>query len=783
MNIIYKGKDYGIDPQELLRAAEVTLEPGEDRDVTVETVESLAEMRAVLHRNVPAWIKAAADGNRIYVLDPEKWDDPDVPEDQIVRHELVHVIVSLKGIDCPSWLNEGIAMLVSGQLDGKETPSGCPYDPYKKFHRKYDYENIAAVMRRLVCLYGKQDIIRHFFSVHGKYEKDCRFGKDAVAKLCADFRRERGPGLVCGLVDKYKMRLAVGCIFTAGYLVTIFLIPLVSEYLIDDVLKTSSMTALRNGIAIFFAICVLQPLFGYVKDMIFLRISEDIVFELRERMFEKMLRFEYSVFESRRKGEFLSRITNDIRGVSSLVTDVIISLVKNAALIVLLIIGMLMQSALITLIILGCFALYYLYNYHVSRKLEQISKDSLENYDDLCSSINQSLDNILILKTNNFLRHASEKFDRIVTRTKALNLLIGKWGTLLGTVSGVIVIASLSIIYSVGAVQVMRNRMTLGMVIALGLYFQQLSSPIQEIMSAVVQYRETRPSIRRMEQFLNVPDEEDAFRETGKVVGGGEAGTIRFEHVTFRYEDALNGSTVLNDASFTFRRGVNVIYGASGEGKSTILKLISGLYNVNEGKIVFGIPASSLSELRRGIAYVSQDVLLLNDTVCHNLTLGIDTTREEVERVCRAVGIDDKIREMPDGYDSVISERINLSGGEKQRLAIARALLRKTDVLLLDEVTSGLDRNRKQKVYESIRSAADDAVVVLVSHDPDALKYADRTFRIQDGKLLDTGSEPADARAADMRAAGRKKENRRTEPDLAPISGRADREEPLCEAG
>lgn len=736
MNVIYQGKDYGIGEKEIEQVFGDVVDLGCVGDITVRTVSSTEELRHTSKQDIPAWVKGMAVEDTIYMLDPVCWDESDSTVQQILIHEICHVLTWMFCAACPAWLNEGMAMLAADQLPQGVTID-CPSNPYwKKFVRKPDYQSAALIIRRLAEEEGKREVLRRFFRTGMHYREDDWFGTKRVSAICRAYRQERRQGVVFSLLKMYRGRIAVGFIFTIAYLVTIFLIPLVSEYLIDDVLGTSSLALLRKGIVIFFVICVLQPVFGYVRDNVFLKTSEDIVYELRERMYRRMLRFEFSAFESRRKGEFLSRITNDIREISNLITGVIIAILKNSILIALIIAGMFMQSVMITSIILICFALYYLYNHFVSRKLEAISKDSLENYDDLCSAVNQSLDNILIIKTNNFLQHITEKFNNVIAKTKSINLLMGRWSNLLNTISGVIVIASLSVIYSLGALQVMRHSMTLGMVIALGLYFQQLASPIQELMTAAIQYREIRPSIRRIEEFMNVPVEQDVFEAGGNPARRAMPGTVRFDSVTFHYASEPKENKVLRNASFMFSRGVNLVYGASGEGKSTILKLIAGLYAPDAGCVVYGVPASSIEELRSHIAYVSQEVLLLNDTVYRYLTLGNDTSREEVERVCRSVGIDERIREMPQGYDSVISERMNLSGGERQRLAVARALLRKADILLLDEVTSGLDSRRKREVYRSICEAASSAVVVMVSHDPEALHYADRTYRIADGQLV-----------------------------------------------
>ncbi|MCL2137416.1 MAG: ABC transporter ATP-binding protein, partial [Coriobacteriia bacterium] len=310
------------------------------------------------------------------------------------------------------------------------------------------------------------------------------------------------------LLKKNIVLIAIGVLLTLFYTVTIFLTPIVSQRLIDDVLAAVDAKRVYSGILFFVVVCTLQPFFSFFKELAFIHAAQRMLFDLRTQIFDKMLHLKYSLIEAGNSGDFISRITNDVGAISFFFTDVIAAVLNDVVLIVLIVIGMLMQSVSITIVITIGFFLFYLVNNYVSHKFEELSKISLENYDALFGSLTTTWRNIVLIKTYMLINSTLESFQGIINETKSIGIRFGKWSAMLSGVSGLIMVLSLAGIYSIGTLYIFNGTMTVGSVIALGLYFQLLSSPVMELNAVVVRYRETKPSIERITDYLN-QDEED----------------------------------------------------------------------------------------------------------------------------------------------------------------------------------------------------------------------------------------------------------------------------------
>lgn len=523
---------------------------------------------------------------------------------------------------------------------------------------------------------------------------------------------------IWGLIRGHLPMIALGIFVTCLYSVSVFLAPLASEFLIDRVLAASADDLVQYGILLFILVCLAQPLFGIIKDLIFLLVAENIVLDIRERIFHKLITLKYCVYEQSSVGDHLSRITNDVRLVSTFLIDSLAVILKDALLMILVAYGMLIQSATITLFIFVAFVFFYVTNYLIARKLETLSKSSLANYDHLCGTVSSAWDNILLIKTNLLHDSAEKKFNSVAGETRKINLQIGKWNAGLNGISGTIMVLSLAMIYALGVLFIREGTMTLGSVVALGLYFQLLSTPVQELNASVVQYKKTKPSFERLLAYLSEESEEKTSISSAPHV---EQQSLRLLDITFSYRLTPDSEPVLKNLSLSFSGpGLYAIRGKSGCGKSTMLKIALGLYDPAKGSVTFDDYSGGTVDGRVFCSYVSQDAELLSgESLLYNLCLR-SCDEKDIERIhhlitCLQLG--KTVHNLPEGLDTVVPEKDCFSGGERRRFALIRAIMSDKPILLLDEVTTGLDDATALSVVHVLQKASRSTLIIAVTHD------------------------------------------------------------------
>ncbi len=535
---------------------------------------------------------------------------------------------------------------------------------------------------------------------------------------------------------QYKRREFVGLLCTILYSGSIFMSTLVSKYLIDEVITSQSLNKMFIGIIVFMFGCMGQPIFGYFKNKIFMKISEDIVMDYRIKMFEKILYTPIQFFENNKNGEIVSRICNDGITISDFLTNFFVVFIKNIILIIMIFIGMLLMSPILTCIVVVLFTGYAFINYKMSKEFSTLSKKCRESYDEICVNINQSINQIDTIKSFTQERIWKDKFIDIAKESYSNNLKVRNKNNLLDCFSTSIVVLSLTIVYGIGGYLIMSGKSTIGTIAAFGLFFQNLSSPIYEFMNANIDLKKTEPILRRINEYLNLAEERKSDMELNEI------GSIEFRNVSFSFGNDNAGA--LKNINLDFAsNGLFALVGDSGAGKSTIMKLLCAYYDNYKGDILINdieLCSYGVINIRNMISIVSQEVELMNDTIMNNVLMGQKHSEEEVKAVCSFVKLNEVIEALTDGYNTIINERINLSGGEKQRLAIARAIMKKARIYVFDEPTAALDNINEMHIKKLIEELAKDNLVIVITHNLYLLNKSDYIYTMREGEVVEKGT-------------------------------------------
>lgn len=533
---------------------------------------------------------------------------------------------------------------------------------------------------------------------------------------------------------KYNLFIQVmAFILTIVYSIAVILSPIASEFLINQVLATTDIKNLQFGIFIFFIACILQPLVGLMKDIVFIKLNFQISSLVSKTMFNKIINSKISFFETAKSGDIISRINNDGNSISNFMSGFLIVYVKDVLVILFILIGMSCMSIKITLLIVILLITNLFINKIFDKKFKNISSTIAKNNDLIFSYTNQAVNSIISIKTFSKEDKVKEDYEKIICNVVSSNKNKQLLNTYINNLNNFIGIFSLSIIYGFGALEILKGKMTIGAVIGLGLYFQLVLSPLDEFINNNIQLSSVKPIIKRLNEYLSLSEEK--YNTQNIILDKNQPLLIR--NLTFSY----NNKKVLDDINIDFpSKGMIAIVGESGEGKSTLLKLIFKFYEPDTGKIYIGnndYDNLDVNIIRKYIGFVHQDMYLFNMSIKDNIRYANNSINDEdIVELCKKVNLHNSIMKFKEGYNTIINEKLNLSGGEKQRLGIAMTLAQNPDIFIFDEPTSSLDTNNEQLIMNMIKDISKEKLVILVSHKQSSIKFADEIYILKNKKII-----------------------------------------------
>jgi subfamily B ATP-binding cassette protein MsbA len=507
------------------------------------------------------------------------------------------------------------------------------------------------------------------------------------------------------------------------------------------VFRENPADSLLNICGVMLAAFLFKNLFGYLQSNLMTYIEQALIRDLRNDVYRHLHQLPLGFFTNERTGNLISRIMNDIQVINSGISATFYTLIREPLLIVAYLTITLVISWKLTLISFVVFPLALLVIAYVGRRVHRESGLVQERIADLTSTIHETVSGVKVVKAfgmedfeNRKFMAGNQRFFRTIFKVTRIRNLSSPATEFLSAAAGAVIIWY-------GGLQVLEEQ-SLRASEFLGFLFAmfQLMPPIKELSSVNNRIQEATAAGKRVFEIL---DTEPNIKDLPNA-GGMETfrDRIEFNNVSFRYAD---GELVLADIDVTIRKGeIVAVVGPSGAGKSTLVDLVPRFYDPTSGTIsVDGIDLRSLrlKSLRDNIGIVTQATILFNDTVRNNIAYGLsDCSLERISDAARAANAHNFIVEMPEGYDSRIGERgVKISGGERQRLALARAILKNPPILILDEATSALDTESEILVQEAIENLMAGRTSIVIAHRLSTVQHADRILVIEAGRIVETG--------------------------------------------
>lgn len=526
--------------------------------------------------------------------------------------------------------------------------------------------------------------------------------------------------------------VSIAFISQAGALV----IPMLTRNLIDQEMINISIVEIVVIVSIFIATAILNGVSYYIISFL----GTKVVSKIRQRIWNIIIYLPLKYFDETLSGESVSRIINDTNILKDLISERVINFFTGIFTLIAALIILFYLDVQLTLIILIAAPLTLLIVIPLGRRVFKISVTTQEKTAKLTANISQSLSEIRLIKASNAEEVEKEATKQSVVGLFLLGLKEAKvYAFLFPIMSGVTMLIIFGII-GYGGLRVSSGTLSSGTLIAFILYLFQIIVPITEFSSFFTQFQKTKGATKRINEILN---EKTEIMDDGKIINL-EDKTITFDNVSFGYNDE---KLILKNLNFEIKPNQKVaIVGPSGSGKTTIFSLIERFYQPNEGKILVDetdINEYSLYNWRLQIGYVFQENALFALSIRENITYGLqnDVSDEQIWNALKQANAYDIVNNLPQKLDSIVGERgSKLSGGEKQRISIARAILRNPKLLLLDEATASLDSRSEKAIQDALVSLMNNRTTIIIAHRLATIIDSDVIIFLEDGRITGMGT-------------------------------------------
>ncbi len=599
---------------------------------------------------------------------------------------------------------------------------------------------------------------------------------------------------VLGYARPYRWQLVGMLIIILVTTGLALLTPLLMRNLIDVALPNKDMNLLVAVTLGLLAIPLISAGVTVLQRYLNSAVGEGVTYDLRVALFTHLQAMSLRFFTNTKSGELMSRLNNDVVGAQNAISNTIVSMITDVVQVIAVFGVMLSLEWRLSLISIAIFPLFLFAARRFSERLRDILRDTMDANAQMNAMMGETLNISGILLVKLFGRSPVEidRFDKRAATVRNLGRKRAVWGVMFFALIGIFSALGTAIVYGVGGYMVIRDAFTVGTIVAFGSYLRTLYSALQDLANAPVDFASSVVSFERVFEVVDLPLEID--EKPGAIKLGSVRGDLTFDDVSFKYEaqqanllsevqrfgqidsvktvlsgsnpaTATNGKSkikldptdeieahhqareqALEQVSFEVKAGqLTALVGPSGAGKTTLTYLIPRLYDPVSGRVMldgYDLRDVTIDSLMAQIGMVTQETHLFHDTIRTNLLYAkLDAAQSEIEAAARAANIHDFVAGLPDGYDTIVGERgYRLSGGEKQRIALARVILKDPRILVLDEATSHLDSESESLIQEALKRVMAGRTSIVIAHRLSTILAADQILVMDRGRVVERGT-------------------------------------------
>ena len=512
-------------------------------------------------------------------------------------------------------------------------------------------------------------------------------------------------------------------------------------YTIDNFIETGDMKGLAF-ICIMLVLIYLVNIFStYYQNMVMLKIAQRVSATIRKDLFTALQKLPLKYFDSNSSGDLMSRLTNDVDNINTTLSQSVTQLFSGIINVVGMLIAMLLLSPILTLIGMITVPLIFIVTKTLAKKTQRFFVKQQNELGSLNGYIEEMVSGQKVVLLFSEEEKVKKEFSEINERLTKSAIIAQGVSSFMGPINNFINNISYLIISVAGGYLILKgSTITVGVVFSFLLYMRNFTRPINEIMNL---FNTIQSALAGAERVFEVIDEEQEKDKDEAVDIDNIEGHVELKDVTFSY---TNGKEILKNVSLEAKKGeIIAIVGPTGAGKTTIVNLLTKFYDIDSGEILIdgkNIDEITRESLRKTVAMVLQDTYLFSETVSENIRYGrLDASDEEVIEAAKMADAHHFIKQLPQGYDTVLSDNGgNLSQGQRQLLAIARAILSNASILILDEATSSIDTRTEVLIQNAMLKLMEGKTTFVIAHRLSTIKNADKILALKDGEIIESGT-------------------------------------------
>ena len=514
--------------------------------------------------------------------------------------------------------------------------------------------------------------------------------------------------------------------------------------IVDALAEKQGVDILIKLILLSLGVTIGSSLIGVGQNYLNSWIAQHITFDMRNKMYAHLQQMSQRFFTTNNQGDIITRMTSDIGGVQSVITGTFTSILSNSITLIAALAVMYQRNWMLATLGVLVIPLFVLPSRRAGKTRWELTRESQACSDEINGILNETLSvsGQMLVKLFGKEQYEYDRYKDANSRMIRLNIkesMAGRWFFMVISVFSSI---GPMLLYLVGGILMMQygQDLTVGDITVMVSLLGRMYGPVNQLLNIQVEWIRSMALFTRIFEYFDLPVEIQNAPDA--VTPCSADGSVAFQHVNFSYDPERQ---ILHDVSFTLKAGHSIaIVGPSGSGKSTIINLIPRLYDCQEGTVLFSgtdVKKLDLSFLRRNVGIVSQETYLFNGTIRENLLYAKpDATEAELIAACQKANIYDFVQKQELGLDAMVGNRgLKLSGGEKQRLSIARVLLKDPALLIFDEATSALDSISEAKIQEAIEPIIQARTSILIAHRLSTLLAADEILVVKDGRIVERG--------------------------------------------